>query len=526
MKRIAFLLCTWACLTALGGNAAQARALTMAVTSEPTSMDPLFSRTANNIQSAENIFERLVSQDGNLQIHPGLAVSWRALDPMTWEFALRPGVRFQDGSPFTSADVAFSLQRARNVPNSPAPFSGAVANITRIETPTPLTVRIHTITPSPALVEQVGMVYIVSQRAATGHSSSDYGLPAVAIGTGPYRLKRWIPGDRVELIRNDFYWGARPQFDTCTIRYVSNDASRLSLLLSGAVDLIDNVPPITLDRLRRAPGVTLVSSASARLIYLALDSSRETSPFVTDAHGGPIASNPLRDRRVRLAISMMIDRAAITQHLLPGAGMPAGQIVPEGIGGYDPRLQPQRYDPAGARKLLAQAGYPGGFGLTLHSSNDRFAGDSDLGQALGSMLARGGITIRNVVTQPYNVYAGAAAKRSYSAFVFSFGNSTSDSANGLTNVIASYDRDLGTGAFNRTRYSNPVVDRLLAQAAQSFDAQQRDRLLREAAYAGFQDVAIVPLYFPINYWATRNGVEFRPNKMERTSLLFTELQRP
>ncbi|WP_276339981.1 ABC transporter substrate-binding protein, partial [Escherichia coli] len=96
----------------------------------------------------------------------------------------------------------------------------------------------------------------------------------------------------------------RPQFDTCTIRYVSNDASRLSLLLSGAVDLIDNVPPVTLDRLRRAPGVTLVSSASARLIYLALDSSREVSPFVTDTHGDPIASNPLRDRRVRLAISM------------------------------------------------------------------------------------------------------------------------------------------------------------------------------------------------------------------------------
>jgi peptide/nickel transport system substrate-binding protein len=162
----------------------------------------------------------------------------------------------------------------------------------------------------------------------------------------------------------------------------------------------------------------------------------------------------------------------------------------------------------------------------LHSSNDRFAGDSDLGQALGSMLARGGITIKNVVTQPYNVYAGAAAKRGYSAFVFSFGNSTSDSANGLTNVIASYDRDLGTGAFNRTRYSNPVVDKLLAQAAQSFDSQQRDRLLQEAAYAGFQDVAIVPLYFPVNYWATRNGVVFRPNKAERTSLLFTDIQRP
>lgn len=522
VRRSATIALVWALMFSGSSAIAQARSLTMALASEPSSLDPLFSRTQNNMQTAENMFERLIEQDENLRIRPGLAVSWRAVDPLTWEFHLRPNVRFSDGSPMTSDDVAYSLRRARSVPNSPAPFSGAVANIQRIEIVDPLTLRIMTKTPSPAFVEQIGLVYIVSRHATAGHASEDYRLPAVAVGTGPYRLARWIPGDRLELVRNDYYWGERPVFDTCTIRFMSNDAARLSALLSGSVSLIDNVPPVTIDRLRRERNVTLFSGPSARLIYLALDSSRDSSPFVTAANGASVARNPLRDVRVRQAISKMIDRDAITQHLLNGAGLPAAQIVPPGMGGHDPQLRPDRYDPAGARRLLAEAGYPEGFGLTIHSSNDRFASDGDLGQALGQMLARGGITVNDVVTRPYNVYAGAAARRSYSAFIFSFGNTTSDSAIGLTNVLASYSREAGTGAFNRTRYSNPTLDRLLREAAATFDPARREQLLQNAAQAGFGDYGIVPLYFPVDYWAARDGVIFHPNKAERTSLLFIE----
>lgn len=504
----------------------QARSLTMALASEPSSLDPQFSRTENNTQTAENMYERLIDQDRDLQVKPGLAVSWRTLDPLTWEFQLRPNVRFSDGSPMTAQDVVYSLHRAAAVPNSPASFSGAVANIRSIEIVDPLRLRIVTKTPSPSFVEQVGLVYIVSQHAASGHTSNDFSQPSVAVGTGPYRLIRWAPGDRIELARNDYYWGKRPIFDTCTIRFMSNDASRLSALLSGSVDVIDNVPPVTIARLRHEPNVTLFSGPSARLIYLALDSSRDASPFVTAADGSKIAHNPLRDVRVREAISKMIDREAITQHLLNGAGLPAAQMVPPGMRGYDPGLRPEPYDPAGARRLLAAAGYPHGFGLTIHSSNDRFASDGDLGQALGQMLARGGIAVNDVVTQPYNVYAGAASRRRYSAFVFSFGNSTSDSAIGMVTVLETYSRKAGTGTFNRARYSNPTVDALLREAVATFDPARREALLQQAAHAAFSDYGIVPLYFPIDYWATRNGVIFKPNKAERTSLLFIETQEP
>jgi len=148
-----------------------ARALIMAVAAEPSSMDPLFSRTQSN-QQVENIFEHLIARDVNLQIQPGLAAAWRVVDPNTWEFKLRPNVRFHDGTPFTARDVVYSVKRASNVPNSPAPFSGAVANIASIDVLDPLTLRIHTKTPAPGFLEQIGMLFIVSQHATEGHPSN------------------------------------------------------------------------------------------------------------------------------------------------------------------------------------------------------------------------------------------------------------------------------------------------------------------------------------------------------------------
>jgi peptide/nickel transport system substrate-binding protein len=497
--------------------------LTIAEAAEPSSMDPLFSRTGNNQAAAENIYERLVSTDENMQLQPGLAVSWKATAPDIWEVKLRPGVMFHDGTPLTPEDVVFSMQRAGDIPNSPAPFTGAVRSIASMDIVDGSTIRFHTKGPVPDFMEQIGLVYILAKHAAQGRKSEDFNKAgAAAIGTGPYKFRSWQPGDRLELERNDQYWGRKPDFERLTIRFISNGASRVAALLAGTVDLIDSVPPNDAAKLGANPALKVFSSPSARLIYLALDSTRDRSPFITDSAGKPMDANPLKDVRVRQAISALIMREPITTRLLSGAGVPAGQMVPEGLGGYSPQLPAPKYDPAGAKALLAAAGYPQGFGLTIHTSNDRFFGDSEIGQAVGQMLARGGLRINGVITQPYNVYAGAAAKQSYSAFIFSYGNSTSDSANGLTNVLATYDAAKGTGAFNRSRYSNPTFDRLLDQASSQFDPAQRNALLRQAAETAFNDVAIVPLYFPVVQWAARKGIVFHANKLERTSAQYIE----
>lgn len=496
--------------------------LTIGHSNEPSAIDPLFSRTGNNQAAAENIFERLVTTDENMQTQPGLATSWKTLDPYTWEIHLRPNVTFHDGTPFTADDVVFSLARASNVPNSPAPFTGAVRSIEKIDVVDPLTLRIRSKAPTPDLMEQIGLVYILSRQATDGKKTEDFNIGVAAIGTGPYKFKRWQPGDSMELERNDHYWAGKPDFERVLIRYIANDAARISALLSGAVDIIDSVPPTDAKNLQTKPGYTLYSSPSARLIYLALDSARDVSPFVTDAAGKPLATNPLKDLRVRQAISKMFMREPITTRLLSGAGVPAGQMVPEGLGGYSPNLPAPAFDLKGARALLAEAGYPDGFGLTIHSSNDRFAGDSDLAQALAQMMARAGLRINGVITQPYNVYAGASGKQQYSAFIFSYGNTTGDSSNGLTNVLTTYDKAAGTGAFNRSRYSNPQLDRLRAQAAVEFDPERRNALLSQAAEVAFNDVGIVPLYFPVAFWAARDGTTIRANKFERTSTLYIQ----
>jgi peptide/nickel transport system substrate-binding protein len=233
--------------------------------------------------------------------------------------------------------------------------------------------------------------------------------------------------------------------------------------------------------------------------------------------------NPLKDRRVRLALSKLINRQAIVERVLAGAGEVAGQIVPEGMGGYDASLQPMAFDPEAAKKLLAEAGYPNGFGLTVHGSNNRFPNDSQVTQALGQMFSRGGLKVNGVEVLPYNVYAPGATARKYSLFIFSYGSVASSSLNGLSGVLATYDKEAGTGSLNRARYSNPAFDALLKQAAAEFDESRRNKLLADATRVAMEDAGILPIYWQKLYWAARKGFVVDPDRGESTSARFVSL---
>jgi len=503
-------------LAAVCWHAAIAADLVIARAVEQSSLDPLFGRTNNNYSTSGCMFERLVQDDAANQIKPGLAVTWRVVNPTTWEIKLREKVKFHDGTDFSADDVVFSLERARDVPNSPASFSSAVAGITEIKALSSLVVQIKTAQPLPQLMEQIGRAFIMSRKSASGLTTADFNAGKGLAGTGPYHFVEWLAGQRLVLKRFGAYWGPKPDFENVTVRFIPKDAARAAALLAGDVDMIDLVSPDNVKQLRASPKVKVYSIASTRLIYLALDSDRDRSPFVTDASGKPTDKNPLKDARVRRAISLMIDRKAIVDRLLEGSGEPAGQMVPQGLGGYDPALVPLKPDVAVAKKLLAEAGYPQGFGITIHTSADRFPRDADLAQALGQMLTRGGIKVNNVFALPYNVYASAATKREYSAFIFSFGTTTPDSAIGLTTVLATYDPSASLGTFNRSRYSNAKFDTVLKRALGEFDDARHNADLREAARIAFEDVAIVPLFWPVIHWAARNGIVYEPRRDEET----------
>ena len=483
---------------------------------EQSSMDPQFSRTGNNMMTAQDIFDRLIANDANLQTKPALAVSWKTIDPLTWEVKLRENVKFHDGSPFTADDVVFSMHRAGEIRNSPAPFTGAVRGIADMTIVDPHTIRFHTRTPTPEFIEQIGRVYIVSKKAAEGKRSEDFNSPAVAVGTGPYKFKEWVPSDHLVLTRNDAYWGPKPAFATVTEKFITNDAARVAAIRSGSVDLIDSVPPADLKFIQGSSGMHLFSTPSARIIYLGLDASRDPTPWIVGADGKPLTPNPLKNPKVRLALSKLINRPLIIDRVLDGAGVPAGQLVSEGLLGYAADVKADTYDVKAAKALLADAGYKDGFGITIHSSNDRFFGDKDIAQAIGQMFARGGLQVKGVVAQPYNVYASAATRREFSAFIFSFGTTTPSSSFALVNVLETFDKDAGTGAFNRMRYSNPAFDAALTKALQEFDDRKRGEMLADATRIAMKDVALVPLYWPKLYWATRGKVTYTPGKDEDT----------
>ncbi len=487
---------------------------------EHSSIDPHFSQTGPNNATASGIFERLVSFTAANQLQPCLAVSWKPLDPLNWEIKLRDGVKFHDGTQFTAADVIFSLERVRHILRSPAPWTHAVSNVASATATDALTLRIRTPAPTPLLMEQIGLIYIVPAKLGDGVGNEDFNNGRAAIGTGPYRFMSWAPNDRVEMQANPDWWNGKPDWQHITLKFIPNSAARVSALLSGQVDLIDSVPPTDAVELGRNDQIKLFSRATNRIIYLALDTARDDTPFVTARGGAKLPHNPLRDVRVRQALSSMINRDVIVTRLLSGAAEPAGQIVPEGEGGYTADLKPGPLDLNAAKNLLEQAGYPQGFALTLHSSADRYPGDAQVIQAVGQMFARGGLQVTSVEALPYNVFAPAATDRKYSVFLFGWSSATGDSSEALRSILATSDPANGLGALNRTRYSNPQFDTLLAKASAEFDEAKRNALLADATAIAMHDYAILPLYWQKAIWAGRRSVQFEANESEDSSVEF------
>jgi peptide/nickel transport system substrate-binding protein len=247
----------------------------------------------------------------------------------------------------------------------------------------------------------------------------------------------------------------------------------------------------------------VTASTSSRLIYVGLDQANAVSPFVTAKDGRPLAANPLQDRRVRQALSLAVNRAAIVERVLSGAARASGQLAVQGQVGFDDALATPAYDPAAARRLLAEAGYADGFRITLHSPNNRYVEDDKTAQAVAQFWARIGLDAR-VEVMPSNVFFTRAGRREFSAFLIGFGHSTGDAWLGLSQVVHSFDATRGLGGLNRGRYANARFDALLEEARPVFDAPRRDALLRAAQRLAFgEDAGILPLHVPDNVWAHR-----------------------
>ena len=498
-----------AALVALLPVAASAADLRIGLAVPPTAIDPHFHNNGQNNSNSSHIFEGLTRQDEAQRIKPALAESWRTTDDRTWEFKLRPGVVFHDGSPFTAEDVAFTLKRAPDVPRSPSSFAGYLKAVADYEVVDPHTIRIRTKGPDPLLPVNLSKVWIVSAKVGRDATTADYNSGKAMIGTGPYAFAEWATGERLTLKRNERYWGEREPWDKVDLRIIPAPAARVAALLAGDVDLIADVPSTNRADLERNQAVKVWSGASNRVVFLSMDVASEMPlPGVEAKDGTALAKNPLRDLRVRAALSKAIDRKAIVERVLEGDGLPADQLLPAGLFGRSPNLALETPDLEAAKQLLKDAGYPDGFKLPLYTSHDRVANAVNVVQTVAQWWTRLGLQVK-VETMPHTIYLTRAGKTELSAMLHSWGAGTGEASDTLGALVHTVIPTAGFGASNRGRYSNPEVDKLIDQALVTVDDAKREVLLIAATDVAIKDHAVLPLYFSTNVWATRKDLVYK-----------------
>ena len=378
--------------------------------------------------------------------------------------------------------------------------------------------------------EMTSVMVMSSEVKGTGQPDKNFGIRAkdfnngkAAIGTGPYKFVEWKKGDRMVLVKYDGYKGPLAQpWDKMTFKFIKSEPARVSALLAGDVDMIDNVPVTDIETLKKNPNVSLSQGVSNRVIYVHMDQFRDNSPFVTDKAGNPLSKNPLRDPNVRKALSMMINRDAIVEKVMEGVALKAGQLLPEGFFGRSSKLQPEAYNPTKAKQMLKDAGWGDGFALTIHGPNDRYINDDKICEAIGQMLSANGIPTK-VSTMPKNVFFKRASKGGkdgqpeFSFFLVGWGSGTGEPSSPLKSLLVTRDKSKGFGASNRGRHSNPKVDALVVEALSTVDDAKRGQLLAQATEAAIGDSqGIIPLHYQVNTWATRKGLKYNARADERT----------
>ncbi len=493
----------------LGASGAlQARDLTIALATEPSSMDPQFHSLTPNIQFSDTIFDPLVRTDANMIPVPCLAESW-TVNGNVWTFKLRPNVKFSDGSPFTAEDVVFTYARVPKVPNSPSSFTLYLKSVDKVEAADPLTLKITTKGPAPVLLANLSFVPIMSKKAASG--AAPEGKTTVElnrgdglVGTGPYKFVSWRRGAEIVLDRNPQYWGPKPAWDKVVYRPITNPAARVAALLAGDVDVIENPPTDDVARLEKDKKVYVQKTPSVRVVYIALNQSKEVPPGMSGTDG----KNPLTDKRVREALSLAIDRNAIVARVMDGVAQGAANLLPYPAFGASKKYSAAAAaDPAKAKELLAAAGYPKGFTVSLGSPNGRYINDQRIAQTVAAMWGNIGIKT-DVETMAPPVFFKKRDSYSFSTYLAGWAAGTGEMAHPLTALVVSHDPKLGMGTTNWSHYSNPELDRLVTDASKTQDDAKRADMLQRAGNMAMADYAILPLQFEMTVWAMKQDLRY------------------
>jgi peptide/nickel transport system substrate-binding protein len=316
---------------------------------------------------------------------------------------------------------------------------------------------------------------------------------------------QYTKGDRIVLERNDAYWGPKPDWQRVILRSITSAGPRVAALLSGDVDLIDNVPIQDLPRVKANSSFKVVEGLSNRIIYLHFDHVGD-APAGVDGAGG---KNPYKDKRVREAISKAIDREAIVARIMGGVAVPAGEMLHSSMDGANANMMAAKPDVEGAKKLLAEAGYPNGFTLVLGTPNDRYVNDAQISQAVAQMLNRVGLKV-SLDAMTASQFFAKRNKREFGMWLAGWGSDTGEMSSPLKALLATPDKDKGMGSTNPGGYSNKAMDAKVEEALRTVDDARRNALLAEASRMAMADFGALPLHFEVTTWAMKKNVDYKP----------------
>jgi peptide/nickel transport system substrate-binding protein len=495
---------------ALSATAADARSLKWARSGDALTLDPHAQNEGPTTNMARQIYEPLVERDRSGALVPTLATSWRITeDPSVWEFKLRPGVKFHNGNAFDADDVVFTFERARQPTSDFKGYITSVDSVTKVDAHT---VHIKTKGPNPILVQNLTNLFIMDKEWAEANNAAkpqdfknkeENFAVRNANGTGPFALVSRAPDVRTVLKRHDAYWGRAEvplEITELVLTPIKTDATRIAALLSGELDFVQDVPVQDIERLKGSPNLAVTAGPENRTIFLGMDIG---SPQLrsSDVKG----KNPFADLRVRQAINMTINREAIQRVVMRGQAAPAGAIVPSFVNGYTKELDAlPRLDVTRAKALLAEAGYPNGFSVSLHCPNDRYLNDEAICQASVGMLGQIGIRT-NLVSQSKSLHFPLIQKAEVDFYLLGWGVPPYDSE-----YIFSYlyhTRSDKFGSWNATRYANAEIDKLIEGLSSQTDLAARNAAIAKIWQQVAKDQIYVAIHHQVLAHAMKNFIE-------------------
>ncbi len=491
------------------GLMADAQTIRIANQGDALSLDPHSLNESLQLSTDANIYESLVGRNKDLSVAPLLATSWKQTSPTVWRFELRKNVQFHDGTPFTADDVLFSFARAAGEGSD---LKSNTTDIKEVRKVNDLVVEIETKGPFPILPDVITQLMIMSKKWCEENKAVQpvdrrKGIENTASfkanGTGPYRVRERQPNVRTVFTRNGTYWGKiEGNVEEVIFTPIANPATRVAALVSGEVDVMEPVPVQDIARINASPTSRVITGPELRTIFLGMDQKRDELLY-SSVKG----KNPFKDKRVRQAFYQAIDIAGIQRTVMRGASRPTALMVGPGINGWseaqDKRLP---YDVEAAKKLLADAGYPNGFEVTMNCPNDRYVNDGQICQSVASSLARIGVKI-NLATETKGTYFPKVLRRDTSFYLLGWTPTTYDSHNALTALMACPDDKTGAGQFNLGAYCNQKVDELTKKIQSETDKPKRDAMIKEAFALHADDVGHLPLHQQSLAWGVSKKVE-------------------